>query len=80
MTYKLEAFIEKIKSPIVCVFGDKEVEYTDGMTLSKQIFDKYWLVDSISVRDEKIALVMKENKNINNVEWIGEDAVDKSFF
>lgn len=80
MTYKLESFVEKIESKVVCVFGDEEVEYSDGRTLSEQNFDKYWLVDSISVRNDKIVLVMKENKNINNAEWIGEEVVDNSFF
>lgn len=80
MTYKLESFVAKIESKVVCVFDDKEVEYANGRTLSEQSFDKYWLVDSISVRDGKIVLMMKENKNINKVEWIGEEAVDKSFF
>ena len=80
MVYKLERFVERITSPVVVAFGDNEVEYADGRTLSEQNFEKYWLVDSISVRNSKIVLVMKENKNINNVEWIGEEAVDKSFF
>lgn len=80
MVYKLESFVESIASPVVVVLGDKEVEYVDGRTLSEQNFDKYWLVDSISVMDGKIVLVMKEHKNIYNVEWIGEEAVDKSSF
>jgi hypothetical protein len=80
MVYKSESFVERITSPVVVAFVDKEVEYADGRTLSEQKFDKYWLVDSISVWDSKIILVMKENRNINNVEWIGEEAVDKSFF
>ncbi len=65
MIYKLESFVERIKSSVVAVFGDKEVEYADGGILSEQNFDKYWLVDSISVRDGMIVLVMKENEMIN---------------
>lgn len=80
MTYKLEGFIKKIESPIICVFDNREVEFADGVALSEQSFDKYWLVDSISVKDRNIVLIMKENQNINDVEWIGEEAVDKSFF
>ena len=80
MTYQLEGFIAKINSPVICVFGEQEAEYANGAELSEKSFDKYWLVDSISIRDGKIVLVMKENQNINNVEWIGEEAVDKSFF
>lgn len=74
MTYKLEAFIEKIKSPIVCIFGDKEVEYADGRELSKDIFDRYWLVESISAHCGKIVLELKENDKINAV------SCNESFF
>lgn len=80
MTYRLESFIEKITAPVICVLGDTKMEYANGRELSGQAFDKYWLVDSISVRDKKIVLVMKENTATNNIEWIGEEAVDKSFF
>lgn len=80
MTYKLEAFIEKIKSPIVCIFGDKEVEYADGRELSKEYFDKYWLVESIIAKGDKIILAMRVNEQVNSIDWIGEEAVDKSFF
>lgn len=74
MTYKLETFIEKNKSPVVCIFGDKKVEYADGITLSEQSFDKYWLVESISVRSGKIVLELKENDKMN------EAVCNKSFF
>ena len=56
MVYKLERFVERITSPVVVAFGDNEVEYADGRTLSEQNFEKYWLVDSISVRNSKIVL------------------------
>lgn len=72
MTYKLESFIEKIESPIVCVFGNNEVEYDDGSVLSAQTFDRFYLVDSIFFRDDKIVLVMKENDKINTK--CGEDS------
>ena len=59
MTYRLEQFIEKIKSPVVCVFDNKEIEYADGLSLSNEIFEKHWLVDYIEVRNNKLFLVMK---------------------
>ena len=74
MTYKLGPFIEKITAPVICVFGDKEAEYADGKELSEQAFDKYWLVDSVSVRDGRIVLLMKENDQINTSDS------DASFF
>lgn len=80
MTYKLEAFIEKIESPVICVFDGKEVEYADGKELAGHVFDRYWLVDGINVNDGKVLLKMKENKNTNSVDWIGEEGVVRSFF
>lgn len=74
MTYKLEGFIEKITSPVVCIFGDTEAEYANGKVLYEQVFDRYWLVDEIMVKNEKIVLRMIENNQIN----ISEDGV--SFF
>lgn len=58
-SYRLEPFIEKVASPVICVFGDEEVEHADGAALAQETFDKYWLVDSISVMGDKIVLVMR---------------------
>lgn len=74
MIYRLEPFIEKIASPLICVFGDHEVEYTDGVALAQETFDKYWLVDSISVRGDKIVLVIRENDFVNS------ECGEESFF
>lgn len=74
MTYKLEGFIEKIKTPVVCIFGDKQVEYANGSLLIQQSFDRYWLVDEICVSNEKIVLRMKENDMINTSDG------DESYF
>ena len=80
MTYKLESYIEKIESPVVCDFDGTVVEYADGRDLANHVFDRYWLVDSINVIDGKVLLRMKENKNTNSVDWIGEEGVVRSFF
>ena len=80
MTYKLESFIEKIVSPVICVFDGKEVEYADGKDLARHVFDRYWLAESINATDGKLILRMKENKNTNSVDWIGEEGIDRSFF
>ena len=59
MTYKLESFIAKIKSPVVCVFGDKETEYVNGLSLVNESFDEPWLVESITVSDNRLVLNFK---------------------
>lgn len=61
MTYKLENFIEKIKTPVICVFGGTEREYPDGSSLVSESFDTFWLVDEIITKDDKVVLVMKQH-------------------
>ena len=80
MTYRLESIVKKIKSPVIAIFGETEKEYPDGAALSEESFDRYWLVESISVLNEKIVLKFRENDRVNTVEWIGEEAVESSFF
>ena len=65
MTYRLESFIKRITSPVICIFGEQEVSYADGKALYEQPFDKFWTVDTISVRDGKVILQMTENDQIN---------------
>ncbi len=61
MTYRLENFIEKITTPVICVFDGKEYEYTDGSSLVKESFDIFWMVGDIKIRDNKVVLVMKHH-------------------
>ncbi len=78
MAYSLEIFIGKIKSPIICVIDGKETEYSDGQTLLNQKFDRYYLVSAIRHTEKAIVVELEENKRINDISWIGEEAV--SFF
>lgn len=74
MTYKLEVFIEKIKSPVICDFGNEKIEFADGMELTRETFDKYWLIHTIQAQNDKIILIMKENDKLN------ETVCNESFF
>lgn len=76
MEYKVEAFISKIKSPVVCVTEDGEMEYANGSELYAHSFHKHYIVDSLDVREGKVVLSMKENKPSPPMNWIGEEAVD----
>lgn len=78
MTYSLEIFIGKIKSPITCVIDGKETEYSDGQALLNQKFDRYYLVSAIRHTEKAIVVELEENKRINDISWIGEEVV--SFF
>jgi hypothetical protein len=78
LTYSLESFIGKIKSPIICVVDGKEIEYSDGQALLSQKFDRYYLVSAIRHTERAIIVELEENKRINDISWIGEEAI--SFF
>ncbi len=78
MTYSLECFIGKIKSPIVCVIDGEETEYPDGQALLRQKFDKYYLVSAIRHSEKALLVDLEENKRINDMSWVGEEAI--SFF
>ena len=71
MTYKLEYFIEKIESPVIAAFPDGEKEFSSGKELADSAFEKYYLVDTISVKDNKICINFYENKKVNIINWIG---------
>lgn len=78
LTYSLESYLGKIKSPIICVIGGKETEYSDGQALLSHKFDRYYLVSAIRHAERAIVVELEENKRINDISWIGEEAV--SFF
>ncbi len=78
LTYSLERFIGKIKSSIICVIDGKETEYSDGQALLNQKFDRYYLVSAIRHTEKAIVIELEENKSVNDISWVGEEAV--SFF
>jgi hypothetical protein len=75
MEYKIEAFVQKITSPVLCTIDGQTTEYASGQALYDTSFDKYYLVDSISVKGEKILLSLKEHKQTAPMNWVGEEAV-----
>lgn len=77
MNYKLDSIIEKIKAPVICVIDGQESEYADGAALYGQEFSKYYLIESLSVREEKIVVTFKENKREQGgpINWVGEEAI-----
>ena len=78
MKYKLNPAIGKITSPVILSIGDEKIEYPSGQSAVDSEFDKNYLVDSLFAQDNKIIVILKENKNINNTSWVGEEQV--SFF
>ena len=78
MTYKLNPEIEKITSKLLIVIDDKEIMFGNGKEAAKKVFDRNYLIDFISAKDNTVVVVLKENKMTDSTKWIGEEQV--SFF
>ena len=75
MTYKLNPELRLIKSPIILLIDGEEITFPDGAALTEEIFDKNYIISSITTRENHIVMELKENKNIGVVNWIGEEPV-----
>ena len=78
MTFKLNPTVRLIKSPVILVVDGEERSYPDGEAVVALEFDKRYVVDSIRARDNAVVVMLKINDRVNDITWIGEEAV--SFF
>ena len=82
MTYKLNPEVRKITSPILLSFcgESKSKSFPDGTALADEEFDKNYYIDSISANGGSVIVTVSENARVNAINWIGEEAVEPSFF
>lgn len=66
MTYKIDQCVAKITSHVLLIYDGYEKIFDNGKQLADADFDKYYLVDSISIKDDMIAVTLKENDRIND--------------
>ncbi len=79
LKYRTEQWVAKIRARILVTFDDdKEQIYESGIELANAEFDKYYLIDKISVKDDMITIKMKENDKLFDLNWIGKEAVSSS--
>ena len=78
MTYRLDQSVAKIASRILLICNGTEKVYENGKQLADAIFDKNYLIDSISIKESMIVVSLKENDSINDVKWANNSEV--SFF
>ena len=70
MTYKVEQWVRKIKSPIIAKINDKELPFNNGNSFADLFTaDKPVIINYISVSDGKIVVELIENKIINDTSW-----------
>lgn len=75
MTYKLSPQLRLIKAPVILVIEGMERQYNSGEELTTLIFDNNYIIGSISARDNKVVVTLKENDRQFNINWIGEEEV-----
>lgn len=75
MTYKLNPQLRLITSPVILLFDGEEKNYPDGESLTTLEFAKRYVIDSISARDETVIVTLRINDRVNDITWIGEEAV-----
>ena len=75
MTYKLSSQLSLIKAPVILVADGEEKSYTSGEELMALSFEKYYIIDSIMAKEDKVVVTLKENDRLFNVNWTGEEEV-----
>lgn len=82
MTYRLSPEVRKITSPVILLFSDgREGErYENGAALANAVFCKNYLIESLSVRNGSVVLAVRENDQVNAMDWDGMEAVEMTFF
>lgn len=75
MTYKLSSQLSLIKAPVILVAEGEEKSYTNGEELMSLSFEKYYIIDSIMAKENKVVVTLKENDRLFNVNWTGEEEV-----
>ena len=78
LTYKLDAILKKITSPVILVIGDATTEYPSGNAAYKQSYDKNYTISEICTKNNKVCVVLVERDRINDITWCGEEQA--SFF
>lgn len=76
--YKLNSELSKIISLIIVQTPDKTLRFKNGKELCSYTFYESYTVESISACESQIKIVLKNNNQSLNTNWIGEEQV--SFF
>ena len=76
MTYRVEQFVRKIKSPVIVKIGENCSQYANGKCLAEAEFSEQMSIIKISAEDNKVIIELVKNEKVNDVNWIGEEQAD----
>lgn len=79
MTYTLEAFIEKIDSPVIVEYKGNETVFQSGKAAADSNWQEKMRIVSIIPRGNAIVLKMEQVDPMPKITWVGEKAYPFSF-
>ena len=77
MTYRVEQWVRKIKSPVTVRIGENSISFPNGEALADAAFGEPLVIDSVLAEDSRIIIKLVKNSKTNDVNWVGEE---QSFF
>lgn len=75
MTYKTNSAVAKITCPVITVIDGKETRYENSQALVDDIFEKNYVIESMSARNDEIVIFLSEKQIIFGIGWIGEEEI-----
>lgn len=75
MAYRIDQSISNICSPIEVLLEGRHPQFENGTEMANTEFDKYYLISKITAKADHIVIELEENKRVNDISWIGEEAV-----
>lgn len=73
--FKLNPQLRLITAPVILVIDGEERIYPDGESLTALEFDQRYVIDSIRAQGNAVVVTLKINDRVNEISWIGEEAV-----
>ena len=74
MTYTLEAFVEKIDSPVIVDYKGKEMIFHGGKDAIASTWPEKMHIISICARNGNVVLKMEQVDPMPKMTWVGEEA------
>lgn len=76
MTYTLEAFIEKIGSPVIVEYKGNETVFQSGKAAVDSKWQEKMRIVSIMPRGNAIVLKMEQVGPMPKITWVGEENIE----
>lgn len=83
MTYKLDAILQKIASPVTLILPDgNQLAFENGPAAFRTSFNHRYIVNEINAVGDVVTVTLRE-QSTPAMNWVGEEAIDAetvSFF